>query len=120
MLLKHQHILGIDLVVISIANPRICAVLDGKVVTSKALTTSYGNYVVIEHQAEDITFYTLYGHMKAGSLMVSEGMEVKAGQTLGIMGSTGNSTGNHLHFEVRVGQNASSSAIDPYPFLFGE
>lgn len=86
---------------------------------SKAGTTGYGNYVVIEHHLEDMTFYTLYGHMKMGSLMVSEGMEVKAGQTLGIMGSTGNSTGNHLHFEVRVNQNTSSNAVDPYPYLFG-
>mgnify|MGYP004454252491 FL=1 len=100
-------------------NPRICAVLDGKVVTSKALNTSYGNYVVIEHHLEDMTFYTLYGHMQAGSLMVAEGMEIKAGQTLGIMGSTGNSTGRHLHFEVRVNQNSSNNAVDPYPYLFG-
>ncbi len=110
---------GIDLVVVSIGSPRICAVLDGKVVVSKAGSTGYGNYVVIEHHLEDMTFYTLYGHMRAGSLMVSEGMEVKAGQTLGIMGSTGNSTGPHLHFEVRVNQNFSSNAVDPYPYLFG-
>lgn len=52
--------------------------------------------------------------------MVSEGMEIKAGQTLGNMGSTGNSTGPHLHFEVRVNQNSSSNAVDPYPYLFGQ
>lgn len=52
--------------------------------------------------------------------MVSEGMEVKAGQTLGIMGSTGNSTGPHLHFEVRVNQNSSNNTVDPYPYLFGQ
>ena len=51
---------GIDLVVISISNPKICSVLSGKVVVSKAGNTGYGNYVVIEHKsAENITFYTL-------------------------------------------------------------
>ena len=111
---------GIDLVVISISNPKICSVLSGKVVVSKAGNTGYGNYVVIEHKsAENITFYTLYGHMKEGSIMVAEGTEVQAGQVLGIMGSTGNSTGAHLHFEIRMNKNSSSNAVDPYNYLFG-
>ena len=111
---------GIDLVVISISNPKICSVLSGKVVVSKAGNTGYGNYVVIEHtSAENITFYTLYGHMKEGSIMVAEGTEVQAGQVLGIMGSTGNSTGAHLHFEIRMNKNSSSNAVDPYNYLFG-
>ena len=111
---------GIDLVVISISNPKICSVLSGKVVVSKAGNTGYGNYVVIEHKsAENITFYTLYGHMKEGSIMVAEGTEVQAGQVLGIMGSTGNSTGAHLHFEIRINKNSSSNAVDPFEYLFG-
>lgn len=111
---------GIDLVVISISSPKICAVTSGKVVVAKAGNTGYGNYVVIEHTATDGTiFYTLYGHMKEGSIMVAEGTEIKAGQVLGLMGSTGNSTGAHLHFEVRLNKNSSSNAIDPYPYLFG-
>lgn len=64
-------------------------------------------------------FYTLYGHMREGSIMVAEGTEIKAGQVLGIMGSTGNSTGAHLHFEVRLNQNSSNNAVDPYTYLFG-
>ena len=111
---------GIDLVVVSIADPKICSVLSGIVVVSKAGNTGYGNYVVIEHtSAENITFYTLYGHMKEGSIMVAEGTEVQAGQVLGIMGSTGNSTGDHLHFEIRINKNSSSNAVDPYSYLFG-
>lgn len=111
---------GIDLVVISVSDPKICSVLSGKVVVAKAGTTGYGNYVVIQHtSADNITFYTLYGHMKAGSIMVATGTEIEAGQVLGIMGSTGNSTGNHLHFEVRIGENLSGKAVDPYPYLFG-
>ncbi|MBP3595913.1 MAG: M23 family metallopeptidase [Clostridia bacterium] len=112
---------GIDLVVVSKSNPKICAVLGGKVVVSKAGNTGYGNYVVIQHTLEDNSIiYTLYGHMKEGSLMVAEGSEIQAGQVLGIMGSTGNSTGNHLHFEIRIGENSSSKTTDPFPYLFGE
>lgn len=111
---------GIDLVVISISEPKICAVSSGKVVVAKAGQTGYGNYVVIEHNSEDgTTFYTLYGHMKQGSLMVAEGTDIKVGQVLGIMGSTGNSTGAHLHFEIRINKNSSSNAVDPYTYLFG-
>lgn len=111
---------GIDLAVVSNANPKVCSVLSGKVIVAKVGNTGYGNYVVIEHIATDGTvFYTLYGHMREGSIMVAEGTEVKAGQVLGIMGSTGNSTGPHLHFEVRLNENSSNNAVDPFPYLFG-
>lgn len=111
---------GIDLVVLSVAEPKICSVLSGKVVVSKAGTSGYGNYVVIEHTtADNMTFYTLYAHMKEGSIMVAEGTKVKIGQVLGIMGSTGKSTGPHLHFEVRINENSSYKAVDPYTYLFG-
>lgn len=111
---------GMDLVCVSKSSPQICAVKEGKVVVATPGTTGYGNYVVIEHHTEDKTFYTLYGHMKAGSIMVAVGDEISQGQVLGTMGSTGNSTGPHLHFEVRLDNNSSSSAVDPYPYLFGE
>ncbi len=111
---------GIDLAVVSNANPKVCSVLSGKVIVAKVGNTGYGNYVVIEHISTDGTvFYTLYGHMREGSIMVAEGTEVKAGQVLGIMGSTGNSTGPHLHFEIRLNENSSNNAVDPFPYLFG-
>lgn len=61
---------------------------------------SYGNYIVIDHGGGIVT---LYGHLK--NVMVSEGQQVQAGQLIGCAGSTGNSTGPHLHFEVQVNGN---------------
>lgn len=61
---------------------------------------SYGNYVIIDHG--DGTS-TVYAHMTSGSVVVKKGDVVSQGQKIGIMGSSGSSTGCHLHFEVRVG-----------------
>ena len=110
---------GIDIVCISKSSPKVCAVASGIVVVAKAGNTGYGNYVVIQHLSnEGKRFYTLYAHMVNGSIAVAEGSEVKVGQVLGIMGSTGNSTGAHLHFEIRLNDNTSSSAVNPYPYIF--
>lgn len=68
----------------------------------------YGNYVIIQH---DGTYSTLYGHM--ASVAVSAGQTVSQGQTIGYVGSTGFSTGFHLHFEVRV----NGTKVDPMQYL---
>ncbi|WP_252192604.1 peptidoglycan DD-metalloendopeptidase family protein [Pseudoflavonifractor sp. MCC625] len=68
----------------------------GQVVTS-AYHSSYGNYVVIDHGNGNST---LYAHMS--SRAVSEGQMVSQGQVIGYVGTTGSSTGNHLHLEIRV------------------
>lgn len=73
---------------------------------------SYGNYIKIKHF--DGT-YTLYAH--ASSLAVSYGQQVKQGQTIMYVGSTGNSTGPHLHFEVRTGSGGYNNRVDPRPYL---
>ncbi len=84
----------------------ILAARGGQVVTS-ARHSSYGNYVVIDHGNGNST---LYAHMS--SRAVSEGQIVTQGQVIGYVGSTGSSTGNHLHLEVRV----NYSRVDPEQF----
>lgn len=58
---------------------------------------SYGNYVIVDHGGG---ISTLYGH--CSKLLVSKGQAVSRGETIALVGSTGYSTGNHLHFEVRI------------------
>lgn len=72
---------------------------------------SYGNYVLLRHPNG---YYTLYAHMKYGSVKVSKGQWVEKGQTIGYMGNTGYSQGAHLHFEVRDRKN---KRINPTPYL---
>ena len=71
---------------------------------------SYGEYVVIDHMDGTMT---LYGHMQSGSRAVSVGQSVSQGQVIGLVGSTGNSTGNHLHFEVRI----NGKPVNPTSYL---
>ena len=75
---------------------KISAAESGRVITA-SYHWSYGNYVVIDHGNG---LSTLYAH--CSSLAVSAGQSVSKGQTIGYVGSTGNSTGPHLHFEVRI------------------
>ena len=88
----HSHT-GIDIP--ASGGTPILACKSGQVVTS-AYHYSYGNYVVIDHGNGNST---LYAHMS--SRAVSEGQMVTQGQTIGYVGTTGSSTGNHLHLEVR-------------------
>lgn len=74
----------------------------------------YGNYIIIQHTDGN---YTLYAHLYENSITVSEGDSVTQGQVIAKMGSSGNSTGAHLHFEVREGQNAYSAAVDPLNYI---
>jgi murein DD-endopeptidase MepM/ murein hydrolase activator NlpD len=81
----------------------IHAAAGGTVIVARsggAWNGGYGNYVVITHSNGT---QTLYGHMK--SVIVSPGQGVSAGQVIGYEGSTGASTGPHLHFEVRGAAN---------------
>jgi Peptidase family M23 len=68
----------------------------------------YGTYVLIYHGGN---LFTLYGHLS--QLGVTAGQRVATGQVIGLSGSTGNSSGPHLHFEVRQGQ----TPVDPLPLI---
>lgn len=81
----------------------------GEVINAGSMP-GWGNTVRIDHGGDLIT---LYGHMAWGSLRVHVGDRVAAGTPLGAEGSTGKSTGCHLHFEVQL----RGVAIDPEPFM---
>lgn len=99
---------GVDIV--SYKNCEILAVADGTVTISSFDAGGYGNWVEIDHG----NFKTRYGHMRDTPL-VKKGDKVTAGNVIGIQGSTGASTGDHLHFEVII----NGIAVDPEPYLFG-
>ncbi|KOU46524.1 LysM peptidoglycan-binding domain-containing M23 family metallopeptidase [Streptomyces californicus] len=80
-------------------------------VVSAGNSGSYGNEVVIKHEDG---MYSQYAHQS--SLNVSVGQTVTGGQQIGLSGSTGNSTGPHLHFEVRTGPGYGSD-VDPIAYL---
>ena len=107
----HFHT-GIDLSV-PLGTP-VFAAADGVVVLARPMTDAagalvgYGNYVIIQH---DAGLKTLYGHLL--TIGVKEGDRVTRGQLIGLVGSTGNSTGPHTHFEVRI----DNSPVDPLQLL---
>ena len=92
----------------------IYAVADGYVVTSKRLNGSYGNYIIIAHYNG---LYTLYAHGQDGSRRVSAGDTVTQGQQIMNVGSTGNSSGPHLHFEVRQSPGEYANRVNPMGYL---
>lgn len=92
---------------------KVVAAQKGIVITVKRLNYSYGYYVMIYHgtDAKGRKVVTLYAHNS--SILVSVGQTVKKGQQIARGGSTGNSTGPHCHFEIRVG----GSQINPATYL---
>lgn len=86
----------------------IVAAADGVVFTADYQPNGAGNYVVLSHGGG---LYTVYMH--CSSLAVSEGQQVKRGQTIAYVGSTGISTGNHLHFGVQLG----GKYVNPWTYL---
>ncbi|RLC35466.1 hypothetical protein DRH14_00925 [Candidatus Shapirobacteria bacterium] len=94
---------------VDIANknsPPIVAAQSGTVIR-RGWGGGYGNYVVIDHGNG---YKTLYAHMKTGTFAVTLGQKVNQGQKLGIMGTTGRSTGIHLHFEI-IGPNGKLNPL---------
>ncbi len=98
---------GVDIAGSGIRGKAILAANSGKILKA-GYNTAYGNYVVIDHGGG---YSTLYGH--ASSLTVSAGQAVSRGDVIGYVGSTGYSTGPHLHFEII--QNGTY--LDPLSFF---
>lgn len=101
----HVHS-GLDIAT-SYGSP-IMAVADGTVKYA-GLSGGYGNLVIIEHGNNVETYY---GH--CSSILTSVGAQVKAGETIAKVGSTGNSTGNHLHFEIRI----NGVTVNPQKYIY--
>lgn len=100
---------GLDLATSDIEGANIYSVLDGEIRVIDRSTTSYGNLVIVNHGEIE----TYYAHLKDFKKDIKVGDRVKAGDLIGFVGTTGRSTGPHLHIEFNVGQ----IAIDPKVFL---
>lgn len=99
---------GTDIAQSGINGKDIYSVLPGEVVFSGNENNGYGNYIVIDHGG----FTTLYAHMRSSSNL-KKGMTVEAGEVIGNVGSTGRSTGPHLHIELEV----NGDKVDPEIYL---
>ncbi|BDZ51755.1 hypothetical protein GCM10025867_39960 [Frondihabitans sucicola] len=95
------------------AGSPIQIVADGTVSKVDQGSGALGYNVWIEHTIGGKKVTSVYAHMLAGSIKVTQGQQVKVGQIVGLVGSTGNSTGAHLHFEIHI----DGVPVDPYPWL---
>ena len=105
---------GADIAGAGINCTPIYAIQSGTVTTSGYSNYGYGNYIIINHGEctnDNSSYISLYGH--CSSLAVEEGQVVEKGQLIGYVGTTGNSTGPHLHLEVRV----NGTRVDPLQFF---
>lgn len=91
----------------------IQSVAAGTVVEATESDAGLGVHVIVEHVINGQVLRTVYGHMQYSSMLVSVGDSVEVGQQLGLVGSTGQSTGAHLHFEVII----DDIQVDPLPWL---
>ena len=100
------------------SSPPVVAAKGGKV-SYAGFVEGYGNFVAIDHETENMQ--TGYAHLAPNSLTVKVGDTVSAGQQIGVMGTTGDSTGVHLHFEIRSQINSSPTSsegvVDPVKTL---
>ncbi len=108
---------GCDVAGGGILGKPIMAIEAGTVTTAKYGNYGYGNYVIIDHGKctdDDSNYLSLYGH--ATTLAVEVGQKVEKGDVIAYVGSTGNSTGPHLHLEVRV-NGKLTDPISYYPAM---
>jgi murein DD-endopeptidase MepM/ murein hydrolase activator NlpD len=98
---------------------------DGVITEAKKSTAAgggFGNFVMIAHKINGEQYTTVYAHMQDGSVKVKVGQKIEAGTPLGKMGTTGMSTGKHLHWELHKGRKYAWSAtglnfIEPVAFF---
>ena len=95
------------------AGTPIRSVAAGTVIKVKADDGGYGNDVWVQHDVDGTQFVSVYGHMADNTFKVVQGQQVTVGQELGLVGSTGNSTGPHLHLEIHV----DDVPVDPIAWL---
>ena len=101
------------------------AAYDGVITEAKKSTAAgggFGNFVMIAHKINGEQYTTLYAHMQDNSIKVKVGQKVEAGTPIGKMGTTGMSTGKHLHWELHKGKKYEWSAtglnfIEPVAFF---
>lgn len=98
-------------------NTNVYSSCEGDVVSVKYLTDSYGKHIKIKAKVNGEIVYIRYCHLN--EILVNEGQHVAAGQLIGKSGSTGNSTGPHLHYEVRNSADSYSNALNPRLYLPG-
>ncbi|HUZ18667.1 MAG TPA: M23 family metallopeptidase [Spirochaetia bacterium] len=104
----HSMYLHVGIDIADRAGTPLVAAGDGTVIEVAYQPLGYGNFVLIRHR---FGFYSRYAHLER--VYVQVGQTVKQGQIIGLMGSTGLSTGPHVHFEIHLG----SQVIDPMSFL---
>ncbi len=107
---------GSDIAGVNINCTPIYAIQAGTITTATYSNYGYGNYIIINHGEclnDNSSYISLYGH--CSSLAVEVGDVVEKGQLIGYVGTTGNSTGPHLHLEMRVNGNR----VDPLQFFPG-
>jgi len=101
--------------ILSVANGVVSKVIStcSRNTSATCQGTTYGNYVRVKHSINGQSYETLYAHLSA--VRASVGQTVTQGQVIGLMGTSGNSTGNHLHFEIHKGSWSwpPTNAINP-------
>ncbi len=95
----------------------IQSIADGVVTIAEDGEGSLGVHMMIEHQIDGKTVTSVYAHMQHGTMRFNTGDVVKVGQVIGNTGTTGMSTGPHLHFEIRLG-GINGTKVDPLDWLY--
>jgi hypothetical protein len=98
-------------------NAPIQAIADGVVSFTEDGEGSLGVHMIIDHMIDGELVSSVYAHMVHGSMLLETGDVVKVGQVIGKVGSTGMSTGPHLHFEIRIG-GIKGTKVAPLPWLY--